>query len=59
MTSMTVNTYPDLFWAYTVVWVLVAGYIALLGVRLAKLERFIKAERESETHIEDSCDSKR
>lgn len=36
---MTVDTYPDLFWAYTVVWSILALYIAVLGARLRRLER--------------------
>jgi CcmD family protein len=34
-----VNTYPDLFWAYTAVWGALAFYIVSLGGRLAKIEK--------------------
>jgi len=33
------NTMPDLFWAYTAVWAILAIYIWRLGVRLSALER--------------------
>lgn len=36
---MAVDTYPDLFWAYTAVWVVITLYIAWLGARLVRLER--------------------
>ena len=59
VTTMTVNTYPDLFWAYTAVWTIVAGYIVSLGARLAKLEQFFRAEDRSQTGDARGCDSKR
>ncbi len=40
---MTVDTYPDLFWAYTVVWGILAVYIAALGSRLKRIERSLGA----------------
>ena len=33
------DTFPDLFWAYTIIWVILAVYIISLGFRLSKLER--------------------
>jgi len=34
-----VDTYPDLFWSYTVVWFLLTAYIVFLGVRMSAVER--------------------
>jgi len=36
---MVPDTYPDLFWSYTAVWCVLVVYIAVLGVRVARLER--------------------
>lgn len=33
------NTFPSLFWAYTVFWALLAAYIFSLARRLDRLER--------------------
>lgn len=33
------NTFPALFAAYTVIWVLLSAYIIMLGRRIARLER--------------------
>jgi CcmD family protein len=46
---MTPDTFPALFWSYTVVWVLLALYIVTLGVRLSRLERRLSKGEES-TH---------
>lgn len=35
---MTPDTFPSLFWAYTAVWILLGGYILILGVRMRKVE---------------------
>ena len=37
-----VDTYPDLFWSYTVVWFLLTAYIVFLGVRMSAVERRLK-----------------
>jgi CcmD family protein len=34
-----VDTYPDLFWSYTVVWGVLTVYIVFLGARLSAVER--------------------
>lgn len=66
---MAVDTYPDLFWAYTAVWVILAVYIAAIGGRLARIERALgSAQFGSDRNSEDAdsqgigarcCDSKR
>ena len=33
------NTMPDLFWAYTAVWTILALYILSLGRRISRLEK--------------------
>ncbi len=38
---MTPDTFPSLFWSYTVVWVLLGLYIVSLGRRLRKIEHKI------------------
>lgn len=44
---MTPDTYPSLFWSYTVVWVLLGLYIVSLGMRLRKVEdRTAKTSKE-------------
>jgi|688.fasta_scaffold1746146_2 CcmD family protein len=44
---MTPDTFPSLFWSYTVVWVILALYIIGLGVRVAKLERTISQSKDT------------
>ena len=56
---MTVDTYPDLFWAYTAVWVILAIYIAAIGARLARLERTLSKEISGQVNRAECCDSKR
>jgi CcmD family protein len=56
---MAVDTYPDLFWAYTAVWVIVVLYVALMGTRLARLERLVRDGRQSQARDAGCCDSKR
>lgn len=36
------NTFPDLFWAYTIIWILLSVYILYLGCKLSKLEKKFK-----------------
>jgi CcmD family protein len=36
---MTPDTFPSLFWSYTVVWVVLSVYIATIGMRVSKIER--------------------
>ena len=43
---MTPDTFPSLFWSYTVVWVILAVYIVTLGVRLSRLEKRLSANEE-------------
>lgn len=33
------DTFPSLFWGYSVIWMLLGGYIVSLGFRLRKIER--------------------
>jgi CcmD family protein len=56
---MTVDTYPDLFWAYTAVWAILAIYIASLGARLKRIERSIGSCGASHRDVVGCCDSKR
>jgi CcmD family protein len=44
---MTPDTFPSLFWSYTIVWVILAVYIIGLGVRVAKLERTLSKSKET------------
>ena len=44
---MTPDTFPSLFWAYTVVWVALSVYIITLGVRLSRLEKRLPKDNES------------
>ena len=37
-----VDTYPDLFWSYTVVWVLLTAYIVVLGFRMYRVEQRLR-----------------
>lgn len=36
---MTPDTFPDLFWSYTVVWLMLGLYIVSLGFRVRRLEK--------------------
>lgn len=40
------NTFPHLFWGYTVIWVLLCVYIVSLGFRVSKLEKKTAASKE-------------
>ena len=33
------NTYPFLFWAYSLFWAGIAAYVALLGVRMGRMKK--------------------
>lgn len=46
---MTPDTYPDLFWSYSAVWFIVAAYIAVLGVRVSRLEQKISRATQDST----------
>ncbi len=37
------RSYAFLFWAYTVIWLALAGYLLLLLVRLARVRRRLEA----------------
>lgn len=43
---MTPDTFPSLFWSYTVVWVVLSAYIATIGMRVSKVERALSKSRE-------------
>jgi CcmD family protein len=43
---MTPDTFPSLFWSYTVVWAILAAYIITLGARLSRLEKRFSANQE-------------
>ena len=42
------NTFPALFWAYSVLWALFVIYFVALGRRLSKLERNLNNPRKEE-----------
>jgi CcmD family protein len=44
---MTPDTFPSLFWSYTVVWVVLSVYIATIGMRVSKIERALSKSREA------------
>lgn len=50
---MTPDTFPSLFWSYTVVWGVLVVYIVTLGVRVARLEK--KLSREKGGRNESGC----
>jgi CcmD family protein len=61
---MMVDTYPDLFWSYTAVWVILALYIGVLGRRLARIERALASDQNRDDKTAQGigarcCDSKR
>jgi CcmD family protein len=58
---MVPDTYADLFWSYTAVWVVLAVYIGTLGFRVATLERMIGRIDKSRSGDESTtvCNSKR
>jgi CcmD family protein len=43
---MTPDTFPSLFWSYTVVWVVLSAYIATIGMRVSKVERALSRREE-------------
>lgn len=43
------NTFPDLFFAYSAVWIIIALYLWSVGRRLAVLERRIQESSEERT----------
>jgi hypothetical protein len=58
---MVPDTYADLFWSYTAVWVILAIYIGILGVRVAALERLLGRFDQNRRSDESAavCNSKR
>jgi hypothetical protein len=58
---MVPDTYADLFWSYTAVWVILAVYIGVLGFRVAALERLVARLEQSRRSDESAaiCNSKR
>lgn len=46
MEHSVVNTYPDLFWAYTAVWGVLAVYLWRLVSRISRIEAAFKAGKE-------------
>ena len=39
--------FPYLFWAYAIIWTLIAGYLISLGVRMRRIQRQIDSLRQS------------
>ncbi len=58
---MVPDTYADLFWSYTAIWVILAVYIGVLGFRVAALERLIARLDKNRSGNESAavCNSKR
>jgi CcmD family protein len=44
---MTPDTFPSLFWSYTVVWGVLAAYIISLGVRVSRVEKRLQEKKRS------------
>jgi len=44
--------YTFLFWAYSIIWILIASYLTFLLVKLARLERDVKRMEEKVSRIE-------
>ncbi len=44
---MTPDTFPSLFWSYTVVWGVLSVYIISLGARLSRVERRLQDDKKS------------
>ncbi len=40
------NTFPGLFWGYSIIWAILVIYIATLGIRLSKLEKSTSSKKE-------------
>lgn len=43
---MNHDTYPDLFWAYSAIWVMITLYMVYLGVRLHRLEKRMQSNEQ-------------
>lgn len=52
---MTPDTFPSLFWSYTVVWVVLSVYIALIGLRVSKVERTLSKSGEARNDASKSA----
>ena len=39
--------FPFLFWAYNIIWALIAGYLLMLGLRQRRIKREIDRLKES------------
>jgi CcmD family protein len=39
--------FPYLFWAYNIIWTLIAGYLLMLGLRQRRIKREIDRLKES------------
>ena len=37
--TQTPDTFPYLFWAYNIIWIMLCLYVVYLGVRIARLEK--------------------
>lgn len=44
---MTPDTFPSLFWSYTVIWVVLVAYIVTLGARISRIEKKMKGDQSS------------
>ena len=52
---MTPDTFPSLFWSYTVVWVVLSAYIATIGIRVAKVEKALSKRAEHDNDASRSA----
>jgi CcmD family protein len=52
---MTPDTFPSLFWSYTVVWVVLSVYIVTIGLRVSKVERALSRRGEQRNDASKSA----
>lgn len=49
MSTPTADTYPDLFWGYLLIWVLLSVYLIILGIKCSRLEKKISDSSKAPT----------
>jgi CcmD family protein len=42
------DTFPSLFWSYTITWLILAAYIWSLGARISRIERKLPEDKEQQ-----------
>ena len=43
-----VDTFPYLFWGYTITWLLIVAYCMWLGARVNKCEKMLRSDKDRE-----------